>query len=97
MKPLPPAFSSTVTDCWLFLPAAARYMGISTKTLRRRNEAGLCLPHGTDPVSGRPIWLRSRLDTERTSPAMILTPRNIRTRKRSVSSSSCSNLNIGRA
>lgn len=53
-----------LTDRWMYRPAAAGYMGISIRTLRRRNAAGRCMPHGFDDAN-EPMWLKSAIDAER--------------------------------
>lgn len=52
-----------LSDRWMYRPAAAEYMGISVRTLRRRNAAGRCMPHGTDG-DNEPLWLKSAIDAE---------------------------------
>lgn len=53
-----------LTDRWMYRSAAAEYMGVSPRTLRRRNAAGRSMPHGHDDHN-EPMWLKSAIDAER--------------------------------
>ena len=53
-----------LTDCWLRQRAAAKHVNLSVDTFKRRQRKGVFLPHGTDPETLEPLWLRSELDKE---------------------------------